>query len=49
MKMQRWLVTVHLPNGIYDQIIVATNIPANVCLLAEAQSGGKVINWRMIN
>jgi len=48
MKVQRWLVTVHLPTGIYDQIIVTTSIPANVCLLAEAQSGGKVINWRQL-
>ena len=48
MKMQQWLVTVHLPNGIYDQIIVTTNIPANVRQLAEAMSGGKVINWRTL-
>ncbi|UTW56586.1 site-specific integrase [Kordiimonas sp. SCSIO 12610] len=48
MKVQRWLVTVHLPNGTYDQIFVTTNNPANVRQLAEAQSGGKVINWRQL-
>lgn len=41
----KWLVTVHLSNGIYDQIVVTTNLPQNVQRLAEQQSGGKVVCW----
>ncbi|WP_420430142.1 hypothetical protein [Kordiimonas sp.] len=44
----KWLVTVHLPNGVYDQIIVTTNLPHNVLRLAEQQSGGKIVGWRSL-
>ncbi len=45
-ELLKWLMTVYLPNGIYDQIIVTTNLPQNVQRLAEQQSGGRVVNFR---